>query len=1050
MRTSASLLQRTCPGCGVLAEPGEPCCRNCGICLSGPQAAELCWIEAEIKRVVAARTWLVNRRLALLAELYQQLTPVAVGVTAGAPGLAESAGPATVGPEMTGPATAGPATAGPATAGRPDRPEVSVRTAARLLLATGALLVVVAAIGFAVANWGRVGPLGRCAMLLGVTVVVLPAPRYLLRRGVTATAEAVAAVGMSLMIADAYLAWRIIPGAAGGPLTVAAACAALAGAWAAYGVAVKLKGPRLAAIVAGQLPGLIATGPLARLLGDAFAVRLALLVLALAATASADALLASWLGRRGHQAELRVSSVAATAAWSAGALLALAGAGLTADRALMPWWSVALVALAVAGMAVLPASPWTPHAPIAVGSGALLAVGLAIPAAGLLPPGWGLAALVVAAAAVAVGALTWARSLARRAVESQDRAARRARFAAIGSAGVLTLAGLVVAPAALTDLFPPRSFFQAWTGPAIARTWLPAWPGVQAVPAVLAIVSLACWLAPVTRKEHTRAVALVTAMLAAGAVPATAHLPVLATLVVLTAAATSLLALSLAARSRLLAGTAAGCGAVLAASAALRALATPTATIVELSVLAAVCCLVAARARDARCAVISTASAVIFATCLACAVPLAVGWPARYAAFAALAVSVAAVGIGTVVRRARPAHGLVLDLAAGPVLLACAVLAADRADTFAVVAAAAAVLASTTAWLRTGTRRAVALAAAGCAVLAALAAQWRSLTAAVLGPWRLLGQSWQGHSLAYVHVAGSAGLPLAAVVLATCLAALVVAAGAWRGSARGSLDAVAAALPLVAAPAGLAGGLGYWSTVGLMLALTLALTGWAALGESLAPAGAALVAAALTIGWALAAPLPTLVVLGCLCVGYALCAWRARRLEVRVAAACLSVLAALATWCAGLLAAGVNLPEAYTLPAAAVAVTAGWAWSRRRPGVSSWLAYGPALAALLGPSLIGAWNGTGWIRPALLGLAAAVVALAGARARLQAPLVTGAAVAALDAGRELTPSALSLVRAAPGWAPFALVGVGLLWAGATYEARLRNLSSARRSLAAMR
>ena len=79
-----------------------------------------------------------------------------------------------------------------------------------------------------------------------------------------------------------------------------------------------------------------------------------------------------------------------------------------------------------------------------------------------------------------------------------------------------------------------------------------------------------------------------------------------------------------------------------------------------------------------------------------------------------------------------------------------------------------------------------------------------------------------------------AGLSLAVVVFAVCLGALAAAAGAWRGSRRVSVDAVAVALPLVAAPAGLAsldGGLGYLAMVGALLVLTLALTAWAALGE---------------------------------------------------------------------------------------------------------------------------------------------------------------------------------------------------------------------------
>jgi hypothetical protein len=56
----------------------------------------------------------------------------------------------------------------------------------------------------------------------------------------------------------------------------------------------------------------------------------------------------------------------------------------------------------------------------------------------------------------------------------------------------------------------------------------------------------------------------------------------------------------------------------------------------------------------------------------------------------------------------------------------------------------------------------------------------------------------------------------------------------------------------------------------------------------------------------------------------------------------------------------------------------------------------------------------------------------------------------LDAGHALAPEVRGVVAWLPWWVPIALAGVLLLWAGATYEARLRNLSGLRRRLAAMR
>src|SRR5258708_6088101 len=95
-------------------------------------------------------------------------------------------------------------------------------------------------------------------------------------------------------------------------------------------------------------------------------------------------------------------------------------------------------------------------------------------------------------------------------------------------------------------------------------------------------------------------------------------------------------------------------------------------------------------------------------------------------------------------------------------------------------------------------------------------------------------------------------------------------------------------------------------------------------------------------------------------------------------------------WSLGLAAAGVTLLEAYTLPAAAVAIFMGWRASRREPRPPSSLPLRPRTAAFA-----------------------------------------------------------RLVHDLPGWLPVAVLGAALLWAGATYEARLRNLNVIRRTLAVM-
>src|SRR6185437_2266048 len=79
---------------------------------------------------------------------------------------------------------------------------------------------------------------------------------------------------------------------------------------------------------------------------------------------------------------------------------------------------------------------------------------------------------------------------------------------------------------------------------------------------------------------------------------------------------------------------------------------------------------------------------------------------------------------------------------------------------------------------------------------------------------------------------------------------------------------------------------------------------------------------------------------------------------------------------------GITIPEAYTIPAAAIALAFTWRAAAR----NSWAA-SPGLALLLLPSLIIAGQTQGWIRPTALGFAAAGVTLAGARLRQRAPLL---------------------------------------------------------------
>jgi hypothetical protein len=1168
-----------CPGCSSPAGPGAPHCRCCGIWLAGPQAAELRWIAGELRRVDAARTWLISRRAVLLGEL------------ARLPGQAPAVGFARAAEEARAQVDQRrevPARE-PATPQMIRRPEMSGRTAARLLLGAGATLVVIAVTIFTVADWARIGPLGRSAILLGATALVLAAPRPLIRRHLNATAEAVAAIGLALTIGDAYLFQRLITAPAGALLT-AAFCAALAAAWAAYGMGTGLQGPRLAAICLAQLPAPLAIAGMALVFGGPGAPIAGPVAVGLVLTSGADVLAAGFSHRRARHAESAVVSVAAVGAWTCGVLVAATASAIAARRPDAPWLAAAFAAAAVVGIAVPGhgAKLTTLARPAAVLSGALAVFSLVIPVAAAPPASWDLALLAACGFGVSIVALTLGRLAGKP-------AGQRLELAAAGSAATLAAAGLLAAPVALVGLFGWHRLLPVWTGYG-PRTGIAAGlsglPGLPAAAAALALVGLGCLLTrlvpPASASAKSGVVAgsagLVAAALAAGSVPAAAHLTGWAALITLAGAAAAFLSVSTLLNDKVLAGVAAGNGGALAAGAALWSLAAPKATIAVLAVLTAIFFLAALRARHVFTAALSTAGLLAAATGAAWAIPLAGGWPARYAAFAALGVAIAAVAAATALQQVRPVHSVVLDLGAGLVIALCAIVAAGQQNTFAMLAVTVAVVASGTAWLRAGPRRAAAVVAAASAAIATLATQWQPIGHALAALGYVITHPWQGHDQTHA-AASSPGLSFAVVVLAICLAALAATVGAWQGSGRASLDAVAVALPLVAAPAGadgLATGIGYWAVNAALVTLAMALTAWAALGRSAAPAGAALLAGAMALAWALAAPVPTLVVLGCLTVAYACCAWRARLAGIRVAAGCLTVLAAAAlawcatlatdrpnwqaglaalgvaacaqvaaagwarercavrlhasgsavrppadpapnaaevgapgrgqramiglgieitawlvtvagvgpclrrpstaclalatagviclgvsaraarrpaiwpglalcylAWCLGLLAAGVAVLEAYTGPAAALAIIMGWQASRREPQPHSWLAYGPGLSLLLLPSLIVAWQSHGWIRPVLVGLAAAAIAIAGARARMQAPLLTGAIVAVLDSGRGLAPAFARLVHELPGWVPVAALGAALLWAGATYEGRLRNLNAIRRTLAAM-
>ncbi|WBB66657.1 hypothetical protein [Micromonospora sp. WMMD812] len=134
---------------------------------------------------------------------------------------------------------------------------------------------------------------------------------------------------------------------------------------------------------------------------------------------------------------------------------------------------------------------------------------------------------------------------------------------------------------------------------------------------------------------------------------------------------------------------------------------------------------------------------------------------------------------------------------------------------------------------------------------------------------------------------------------------------------------------------------------------------------------------------------------------------------------------------------GVVLLEAYTLPAAALALAAGLTALRSRPELTSWLAFGPGLGAALLPGLVSvlvAPEPQPW-RRLLLGVAALGAVLGGSTRRWQAPVLLGGATLAVLALHELVRGWDLL----PRWIFLAAGGLALIGLAATYERRRRDL-----------
>ncbi|MGI5214544.1 SCO7613 C-terminal domain-containing membrane protein [Plantactinospora sp. CA-290183] len=194
-----------CPGCGT----GADLTGGCPGCGRGPDpvAAEVTRLDAEIvgltERVFQAGQAYQAATVAL-QDARQRREMLARQVRSA---LRATPPPRQPPPEPAAAAPAGTVPVGPTPA--PVRPEASTRTVQNVLFVLGGLLLGTAAVVFTVVAWATVGIAGRASILAGLTTLALAGPVLARRRGLTATAETFAAIGLLLVVLDGYAVWAV-------------------------------------------------------------------------------------------------------------------------------------------------------------------------------------------------------------------------------------------------------------------------------------------------------------------------------------------------------------------------------------------------------------------------------------------------------------------------------------------------------------------------------------------------------------------------------------------------------------------------------------------------------------------------------------------------------------------------------------------------------------------------------------------------------------------------------------------------------------------------
>jgi hypothetical protein len=237
-----------CPSCNALLT-GTPTCPSCGLPLTGALAGQLWQVDQQLAGLEAQRNQLTSQREDLLRRLRagEEPTPVL----------------------MRPP----PSAQGPQTWQRPAR-ESKPQSVQNTLLVLGALLLALAGVVFTAVTYRHLGVVGRAAVLLALTGAAAWAPRWLLTRSLSASAEALGAVAVVMAVLDANALRRAGFGDNLDERTyLAVSLAVVAILTASYAAVVPLRITRIATAVIAQLPTLFV---LARLEPDAAVVAVAL------------------------------------------------------------------------------------------------------------------------------------------------------------------------------------------------------------------------------------------------------------------------------------------------------------------------------------------------------------------------------------------------------------------------------------------------------------------------------------------------------------------------------------------------------------------------------------------------------------------------------------------------------------------------------------------------------------------------------------------------------------------------------------------------------